>query len=172
MTRWNPKEIEAILGCTFSVLDWEHPFQPHEAMFKMGGIHYCLFVCPVTELVWLRADAANPDQATPHFEFSFRCDRIRTGGGGYDSEAIFFDFSDGDENVDMRTHCRLVMDRLPNGNLYTWPIIGASDPVLDVEQLRSRANKGEHAGALLPAIQPLIESGGAPVHPEAEERSR
>jgi hypothetical protein len=145
MIDWNQKEIEAIIDCCFSIPDQEHPFQLHEAFFNMGGIHYCLNICPVTELVWLRADALDPDQATPHFEFSFRCDRIRTGDGGYKSKAIFFEFSNGNKKVDPRDHIRLVIDRLPNGNLYIWPIIGASDPTFDIDQLRRRATNGENA---------------------------
>jgi hypothetical protein len=143
MIHWKPSEIEAIIGCCFSIPDQEHPFQFHEASFDLGGIRYCLNICPVTELVWLRADAANPDQATPHFEFNFRCDRIRTGDGGYNSKAIFFEFSNGDANVDFHAHCRLVMDRLPNGNFYTWPVVGVSDPSLEIDHLRTRPTRGE-----------------------------
>ena len=157
MIDWNQKEIEAIIGCCFSIPDQEYPFQLHEAFFAMGGIYYCLNICPVTELVWLRADAVDPDQATPHFEFSFRCDRIRTGDGGYKSKAIFFEFSNGDKQVDFREHIRLVIDHLPNGNLYIWPIVGASDPAFDIDHLHRRPTK-ESEQAVTPNDLPAASS--------------
>jgi len=127
MMRWIPAEIERIVGREFNVPEQSDPFRSHEVLFEAGGLRYCLNVCPVSEQVWLRADAQNPNQATPHFEFSFRCDRVRTGDGDYDSEAIWFEYSKGDEEVDFHRHVRLVIDRLPNGKLYIWPVIGSAD---------------------------------------------
>ena len=146
MTTWIPSEIEAIVGSKFTIPEQEEPFQYHEVFFAAGGIQYCLNVCPVSEHVWIRADVDKPDQATPHFEFSFRCDRIRTGDGGYDSRAIYFEFSNGEKTVELQRHCRLVIDRLPSGNFYTWPVVGASDQPLDRGQIQIKeANKPEMA---------------------------
>jgi len=128
MMRWTPSEIARVVGGKFSPADPDEPAAYREISFDIGGMRYSLSLCPDKEFVWFRADVENPDQATPHFEFSFRCDRVRVGPGGYDSEAVRFDFSDGEEDVDYVRHTRLVIDRLPNGNLYVWPMIGMADP--------------------------------------------
>ncbi len=61
----------------------------------------------------------------------FSWDRIRTGSGDYNSGAIFFEFSNESEEVNP-SHLRLVMDRLPSGKLYTWPVVGTPDkPSID-----------------------------------------
>ncbi|MFT5467321.1 MAG: hypothetical protein ACI8UO_002425 [Verrucomicrobiales bacterium] len=131
MIRWDAKSVEKIIGAEFALLDHqEKPFEFREANFEVGALKYCLSICPVTEHVWLRADSQKPDQAVPAFEFSFRCDRIRTGSGGYNSEAVYFDFSGGCSTISTK-HYRLVLDRLPSGSLYIWPIIGSSDAPLE-----------------------------------------
>jgi len=131
MIRWTLAEIEQLLGGKFDPVSLEDLHDFHQLDVEVAGIFYNLNISPATEMVWLRADARNPNQATPHFEFYFRCDRIRTGEGGYGSRAIFFEFSDGEENIDFQNHCRLVMDLLPNGNLYVWPVLGSADQPLE-----------------------------------------
>lgn len=135
MIRWEPSEVEQILETRFRVPDpaelpWDQP-DFFEAKFEFGGLLYSLNIFPERELIWLRADLKNAERATPQFEFTFRCDRIRCGPGGYDSQSVKFEFSDGDEKVDFQKHCRLVIERMREGELYIWPAIGAADPAFE-----------------------------------------
>ena len=134
MIRWTPTDVEELLGARFDPESTEEELGFHKLNVEVGDLFYNLNISPGTETIWLRVDTKNTNQATPHFEFCFRCDRIRTGDGAYGSRAVFFEFSDGDDRLDLPNQTRLVMDYLPNGNLYTWPMVGAADPPFEVEE--------------------------------------
>ncbi|GHC67873.1 hypothetical protein GCM10007100_40000 [Roseibacillus persicicus] len=131
MTEWSSTDIEDILESQFVALDCEPKYEAHELLCEFGGLLYNLTIYPQIELVHLRADSKNTQKATPQFEFSLRCDRIRTGDGGYESRAIYFDFLDGVDAEGVSRSTRLVIDRLRSGDLYIWPVIGPSDPALE-----------------------------------------
>jgi hypothetical protein len=128
MTHWDRADVERCLDCLFRRLDTEPGSDWLEARFASGGLLFILVIDAPRELIWLRADPVNPDQATPAFEFNFRSDRIRVAPGGYDSEAVHFDFAGGSSELNPE-HIRLVIDRLPSGGLYVWPVVGQADPV-------------------------------------------
>ncbi|MEM7012355.1 MAG: hypothetical protein AAF585_12820 [Verrucomicrobiota bacterium] len=129
MIEWNPEDVEEILGAKFEIpFGFEEPSPMQEAKFEANGLIYNLTVITGKGCyVWLRADPNESDQALPAFEFHFRCDRIRTVPGDYNSRAIHFDFCGGSKEVEP-SHYRLVIDRLPDDRFYIWPIIDNSDP--------------------------------------------
>lgn len=128
MTQWVQEDFERCLGCTFSRVDCESGFEWLEARFSSRGLKYIIVIDAPREWIWLRSDPIEPDQATPAFEFTFRSDRIRITPGGYDSEAIYFEFTDGAIDT-APEHIRLVIDRLSSGDFYVWPVLGSADPV-------------------------------------------
>lgn len=128
MTHWQQADLERCLGCRFNRLDTEATSEWLEARFSSGGLQFILIIDGAREWVWLRSDPGKPDQATPAFEFTFRSDRIRVTPGGYESEAIHFDFTNGSPDFDSG-HTRLVIEKLPDGSLYVWPVLGQADQV-------------------------------------------
>jgi hypothetical protein len=138
MIRWQQTALEGFFDCTFSLVDWDFSLVDWiEARFAVGCLHYMLLIDATREWIQLRSDPVDPDQATPAFEFTFRCDRIRVAPGGYSSEAVYFEFTDGAMDLSDK-YLRLVIDRLPSGQFYIWPVIGCEDKAhpsfaLDVE---------------------------------------
>ena len=133
MMNWQPSEIEKITGGSFAIPCGAVTPHMHELKFTAGKISYNLTVFPDRENIWLRADieSTRADQATPQFEFCFHCDRIRAEEREDKTKSISFEFTDGNEEMDFRESARLVMEFLPNGQVYTWPVIGAADPYDD-----------------------------------------
>jgi hypothetical protein len=127
MTEWNQADLERLLDCSFERVDCEPGIEWLQAGFSSRGLRFTLVIDAPREWIWLRSDPINPDQATPAFEFYFRSDRIRVTAGDYDSEAARFEFAGGDPHPTPR-HTRLVIERLPCGALYVWPVIGSPDP--------------------------------------------
>jgi len=130
MINWKQKDIEHLVGTSFVTYDQEGGRLHYEVGFELGGLHYSLTVFPTVEIVWLRCDTRNVNQATPSFECSCRCNNIEVREGGYDSVAIYCSYTGDSASVDA-TNYRLVIDRLPDDRYYVWPVIGDSDPWLD-----------------------------------------
>ena len=128
MTQLIQGDLERCLSCTFSRVECAPGNDWLEARFSSRGLQFLLVIDAPREWVWLRSDPSNPAQATPAFEFTFRSDRIRVTHGGYDSEAVRFEFSDGVIEA-ASEHARLVIERLSSGDLYVWPVLGIADPV-------------------------------------------
>ncbi len=147
MTQWVQEDFERCLSCTFSRVDCEPGFDWLEARFSSRGLQFILVIDAPREWIWLRSDPFNPDQATPAFEFTFRSDRIRVTPGGYDSEAVHFEFADG--AIDPAPeHIRLVIERLGSGDFYVWPVLGSADPAHpSLEANLTNANKPLHPTA-------------------------
>ena len=126
MTDWHQVDLERCLDCCFCRLDTEAASEWLEARFSSRGLQFVLIIDAAREWIWLRSDPVMPDQATPAFEFTFRSDRIRVTPGDYESEAVHFDFTGGSPNLDPE-HIRLVIEKLPDGSLYVWPVLGQAD---------------------------------------------
>ena len=126
MTQWHQADLERCLDCSFRRLDAVAASEWLEARFSSSGLQFVLMVDAEREWIWLRADPVNADRATPAFEFTFRSDRIRVIPGGYESEAVHFDFTNGSQDLDPE-HTRLVIEKLPDGSLYVWPVVGQAD---------------------------------------------
>ena len=127
MIRWQQTALEGFFDCTFSHVDWDFSLVDWiEARFTVGCLHYMLLIDATREWIQLRSDPVDPDQATPAFELSFRCDRIRVAPGGYSSGAVYFELTGGAMDLSDK-YLRLVIDRLPSGQFYIWPVIGCED---------------------------------------------
>jgi hypothetical protein len=128
MTQWQQSDVERCLDCTFSRIYSDSNADWLVARFSSRGLLYILIIDEIHEWISLRSDSTNPDQATPAFEFNFRCNLIRVIDGAYQSESVHFDFANGC-NVSDSESIRLVIEHLPSGGLYVWPVIGHADPV-------------------------------------------
>ena len=126
MTHWHQADLERCLDCRFCRLDTEATSEWLEARFSSSGLQFVLVIDAAREWIWLRSDPVNADRATPAFEFTLRSDRIRVIPGGYESEAVHFDFTNGSQDLNPE-HIRLVIEKLPDGRLYVWPVVGQAD---------------------------------------------
>lgn len=123
MTHWHQADLERCLDCRFCRLDTKVGSEWLEARFSSRGLQFVLIIDAAREWIWLRSDPVKPDQATPAFEFTFRSDRIRVIPGNYESQAVHFDFTNESMDLDQEL-IRLVIEKLPDGSLYVWPVLG------------------------------------------------
>ena len=98
-----------------------------EVRFESEGLIYKLVVMLDSGLVWFCCDIEKRTTACPPFEFSLRCDFIEVGKGDYNGDAIRFYYIGEDGKEPSAETLRLVIEKLPEGCYYVWPVIGRSD---------------------------------------------
>jgi hypothetical protein len=124
----DPEALRVALSATIEIPAADDP-ECNDAIFRFedSRLRYELHLQPDSGTALLAADPAEPIQACPMFEFSFRCTDIVIGKSAYcmDSKEVAIEFYEGDVS---QAGLRLTMYWIPDGYWYIWANANSRPP--------------------------------------------